>query len=142
MKLKGTVTRLADFGAFIDIGAEREGLVHVSEMSNEYVSSPKDIVSMGDSVEVNVLEIDRKRRQIRLSMKSTEFEYEEEEEQPEEQVPTAMELALREALEDTDEGKPVQPAASERPGKKDRRELEDILSRTLEHRVRTGTSEE
>ena len=69
MQLKGKVVRLENFGAFIDIGAARPGLVHVSELSSDYVTNPADIVSVGDEVEVRVVELDRKKRQIRLSMK-------------------------------------------------------------------------
>ena len=63
--LKGKIIRIENFGAFVDVGAERPGLVHISEMSNDYVNDPSEIVSLGDEVEVNVIEVDRKKRQIR-----------------------------------------------------------------------------
>ncbi|PWH13223.1 MAG: hypothetical protein DDG60_10530 [Anaerolineae bacterium] len=70
MVLKGKVARLETYGAFVEIGAERPGLVHISEMAHGYVKTPGDIVKEGDEVEVMVLEVDRKKKQIRLSMKA------------------------------------------------------------------------
>ena len=92
---RGTVERIENFGAFIDIGAERPGMVHVSEMADGYVQSPTDIVNVGDEVDVRVIKVDRRRRQIDLSMK-TPMEEIQEILQPEE-VPTAMEVAMRRA---------------------------------------------
>lgn len=68
--LKGTVVRLETYGAFVEIGAEKPGLVHVSEMGHGYVKQPSDVVKEGDEVEVMILEADRKKKQIRLSMKA------------------------------------------------------------------------
>ena len=68
--LKGTVVRLETYGAFVDIGAEKPGLVHVSEMGHGYVKQPSDVVKEGDEIEVMILEADRKKKQIRLSMKA------------------------------------------------------------------------
>src|SRR5512136_2965120 len=65
----GKVTRVENFGAFVDIGAEREGMVHVSEMETGYVPRPSDVVKVGDEVEVRVLDINPKKRQIKLTMK-------------------------------------------------------------------------
>ncbi len=70
MSVKGNVVRLEKFGAFVEIGAERPGLVHVSELSHEYVRTPGDIVKEGDEVEAQVLEVDRRKKQIKLSMKA------------------------------------------------------------------------
>ena len=64
--------RLETYGAFIEIGAERPGLVHISEMAHGYVKTPQEVVKEGDEVDVMVLEIDRKKKQIRLSMKATQ----------------------------------------------------------------------
>ena len=140
MTLQGKVVRLESFGAFVDVGAERPGLVHISELSNDYVKNTGDVVSVGDQVEVRVLDVDRKKRQIRLSMKPQEETIESyEDEEPEEELPTAMELALRQAMEQSEKA----AAASEnggQSGKKHRDEQEDILSRTLQHRVQTKSS--
>ena len=83
MTFKGKVIRLETYGAFVEIGAERPGLVHISEMAHGYVKTPGDVVKEGDEVDVMVLEIDRKKKQIRLSMKATQPEPEEKPERPE-----------------------------------------------------------
>jgi small subunit ribosomal protein S1 len=70
--VKGKVIRLETYGAFVEIGAERPGLVHISEMAHGYVKTPQEVVKEGDEVDVMVLEIDRKKKQIRLSMKATQ----------------------------------------------------------------------
>lgn len=72
MVLKGKVTRLEKFGAFVDIGAERPGLVHISEMTHDYIKEPGDVVKPGDEIEVKVLAVNRQKRQIKLSMKALE----------------------------------------------------------------------
>ncbi len=72
MTFKGKVIRLETYGAFVEIGAERPGLVHISEMAHGYVKTPGDVVKEGDEVDVMVLDIDRKKKQIRLSMKATQ----------------------------------------------------------------------
>lgn len=140
-RLKGKIVRIENFGAFVDVGAERPGLVHVSEMSNEYVKDPSEIVSLGDEVEVSVIDVDRKKRQIRFSMKDSLSDYIDQEDEPEEETPTAMELALRQALEQSDPK--AQESQSEVSANKQtkRDELEDILHRTLEHRVKTASTE-
>ena len=68
--IKGTVTRLEKYGAFIDIGAERAGLVHISELAHGFIDSPSDVVKEGDEVEIKVLSVNRRRKQIKLSMKA------------------------------------------------------------------------
>ncbi|MGC9336363.1 MAG: S1 RNA-binding domain-containing protein, partial [Anaerolineae bacterium] len=67
--LTGKVVRLETFGAFVDIGAGRDGMIHVTEMGRGYVGSPSEIVSVGDEVHVRVLEVDPRRGRISLSMK-------------------------------------------------------------------------
>lgn len=83
MVVKGKVARLETYGAFVEIGAERPGLVHISEMSHGYVKTPGDVVKEGDEVEVMVLDVDRKKKQIRLSMKAVLPPPEEKEEKAE-----------------------------------------------------------
>ena len=72
MELEGTVTNVADFGAFVDIGVHQDGLVHISQLADRYVANPREVVKAGDIVKVRVLEIDEKRKRISLSMKKTE----------------------------------------------------------------------
>lgn len=69
MELQGTVRNVADFGAFVDIGVHVDGLVHKSQMSNTFVKHPLDIVSVGDVINVKILEVDEKRKRISLTMK-------------------------------------------------------------------------
>ena len=69
MILTGTVRNVIDFGAFVDIGVKHDGLVHISEMSDNYIKNPSDIVSVGDIVKVKVIKIDKERQKVALSMK-------------------------------------------------------------------------
>ena len=69
MVLKGTVRNVIDFGAFVDIGIKNDGLVHISEMSNNYVKNPMDVVSVGDIINVRVIKIDLEKGKVGLSMK-------------------------------------------------------------------------
>ncbi len=69
MTVKGTVVRLEKFGAFVEIGAERPGLVHISELAHGYVRAPEEVVKEGDEVEAQVLDVNRRKRQIKLSLK-------------------------------------------------------------------------
>ncbi len=68
--LDGEVKRVENYGVFVDVGLEREGLVHVSELSHEYVKSPEEAVSVGDEVKVQVLKIDVRKKQVNLSIKA------------------------------------------------------------------------
>lgn len=70
MLVRGKVVRLESYGAFIEIGAERPGMVHVSEISHDYVKNPSEVLKEGDEVEAKVLDVDRRKRQIRLSIKA------------------------------------------------------------------------
>lgn len=179
MTFKGKVVRLETYGAFVEIGAERPGLVHISEMAHGYVKTPSDVVKEGDEVDVMVLEVDRKKKQIRLSMKATQPEPEEKPERPEraerrerpergersrhgerkrggegkkgerqprsekvesftdssaELEPTAFELAWKQALERSR----AEKAEKSRKLRVDKRDQEDLLERTLKHRVPTA----
>ncbi|NRG17437.1 RNA-binding transcriptional accessory protein [Rhizobiales bacterium] len=69
MSLEGTVTNVTNFGAFVDIGVHQDGLVHVSQLADRFVSDPHTIVKAGDIVRVRVMEVDIKRKRIGLSMK-------------------------------------------------------------------------
>lgn len=69
-KLQGVIRNITDFGAFVDIGLHNDGLVHKSQIADRYVAHPMDVVSLGQSVEVRVLEIDHDREKVSLSMKT------------------------------------------------------------------------
>jgi ribosomal protein S1 len=147
MVLKGKITRLERFGAFVDVGAERPGLVHISEIAHGYIKSPEEVVREGDEVEVKVLSVNRRRKQIKLSMKALDTfpqdlskpepkkKADKEEPAAEEPVPTAMEMALRDAMDRTKtEGEEPQVSTQRKPKAKSG-EIEEILNRTLEQRA-------
>jgi len=105
MIVQGVVTRIEPYGVFVDIGAEREGLIHISELVDGFVNSPEEVVSIGDRIEARVLQVDRKSRKVHLSTK--EFfkiapppppEPVAQEEAEEERPPTIMELAFQASL--------------------------------------------
>jgi small subunit ribosomal protein S1 len=182
MTVKGKVVRLEKFGAFVEIGAERPGLIHISEMAHGYVRQPTDVVNEGDDVEAQVIDVNRKKRQIKLSIKALLPEPVKEEEPVQEFVDnnnlirreksvrpkkvrkasrgrdnesggdvdelmaalghsegqsdaeTAMAIAWKEAM---DKAKARKQDDKSRKNRGATAEQEDILSRTLEHKVQT-----
>lgn len=128
---RGKITRLERFGAFVDIGAERDGLVHVSELASGFIKDPSEVVAVGDEVDVKVLDVNPRKRQIQLSMKGITMQ-EIEAEEGEDTLPTSMEQAFRSA-----QRQPAPAAAdhsqspAQAPGKR-QLEQRDILQRTLE----------
>jgi small subunit ribosomal protein S1 len=157
MVVKGKVTRIESFGVFVDIGAERPGLVHVSELTHDFIRDPKELVKEGDEVEVKVLGVNRQKKQIKLSMKALEErpqkpvkgvqketapnkEASQPEAEKEAPVPTAMEMALREAMERSKTHvEETGPKNKRKPGGKN--ELEQILNRTLEHKIHSSSKQ-
>ncbi|MEA3376398.1 MAG: S1 RNA-binding domain-containing protein [Chloroflexota bacterium] len=132
----GRVTRIEQYGAFVDIGAERPGLLHVREMSSGYVDHPSEMVSVGDEIEVRILRVDHRRQRIDLTRQGLEEEAvqepepQEAAEEEEEAAQTVMELAMERARADRQEG-----AGEAQRSKKRRREdpeREEILQRTLD----------
>jgi small subunit ribosomal protein S1 len=159
MVVKGKVVRLEPYGAFVDIGAERPGMVHVSELAHGYVKTPNEIVKEGDEVEAKVLDVNRKKKQIKLSMKALEPVVEEfkpakkenkksdkhrpkketvevapQEEEKETEL-TAMQIAWQEALHKAKAEKAYQV---KRAKSKISQEQEDLLERTMKKRLPTG----
>ncbi len=157
MIVKGKVERLEAYGAFVDIGAERPGLVHVSEISHQYVKNPSEVLKVGDEVEAKILDVDRRKKQIRLSIKAALPEPEEVPvevnkpeprkersrrskkqdetvEEPESKEPelTAFQIAFQKAEERANKRTKTKKAKVEKT-----REQEEILNRTLENRPPT-----
>ena len=158
MTVKGKVVRLESYGAFVEIGAERPGMVHVSELTHGYVKTPSEVVKEGEEIEAKVLEVNRKKKQIKLSIKALEPEIEEfkpskrdskrggkggggsrkemlealQDDGPKEPELTAMQIAWQDALNRSgaDKHRKNKSAVS--------KEQEDLLSRTLEKRLPTG----
>ncbi len=128
----GQVVRVEDFGVFVDFGAERPGMVHVSEMADGYVRSPGEVVSVGQEVDVRVIKKSGRPRKIDLSMKMTmdAREAQVDESEADEAVPTSMAQAFRRAMEG---GVDKQSRAGGRQGgsRNYREQQEAILSRTL-----------
>ena len=69
MILPGIINNITNFGAFVDLGIKESGLVHISQLSNSFVKSPSDVVSLQQQVKVKVLEVDKARKRVSLSMK-------------------------------------------------------------------------
>lgn len=151
MTLKGKVVRLESFGAFVEIGAERPGLIHVSELSHNYVRVPSEVVKVGDEVDVKVLEVNRRKKQIKLSMKALQENPEElyvqaapskrkgkggkqevVEEVDEEVIPdpTFMEIAMRKAMDRAEQRRPEITSRIKKAKGLDN-EADDIFDRTM-----------
>jgi small subunit ribosomal protein S1 len=157
--VKGKVVRLETYGAFVDFGAERPGLIHVSELTHGYVKTASEVLKEGEEIEAKVLDVDRRKRQIRLSMKALQAEvieeakperedrkgkgkrkgkkeeeaYEMETEVSNEPQFTAMQIAWAQALEKS-KGKKVRRKSYKSASE----EQEKMFNSTLEKRLPTG----
>jgi small subunit ribosomal protein S1 len=162
MIVRGKVSRLEVYGAFVEIGAERPGLVHVSEISHDYVKNPSDVLKEGDEVEAKIIDVDRRKKQIRLSIKGATPKPEVlvvEEQKPEpvkgrsskkgkkqeasieeqeikEPELTAFQIAFQRAQENAIDKKASSKNRKSRRNLKE--EQEEIFSRTLENRITHG----
>jgi ribosomal protein S1 len=176
MVIKGIVVRLETFGAFVEIGAERPGLIHISEMAHGYVRTPSEVMKEGDEIEAEIIDFNRKKKQIKLSMKALQPEPVKEErmdiektsfnedftqkdrpvrkkkekksrrkedgsfdgiafdinKEAEEEEPTAMELALRAAMEKANAKK---QDSKKKVGKNPSASQDEILTRTLDQKA-------
>ena len=70
MQLVGIVTNITAFGCFVDVGVHQDGLVHISQMSNQFIKDPNEVVKLNQKVKVTVTELDVERKRISLSMKN------------------------------------------------------------------------
>ncbi len=145
--VSGTVQRLTTYGAFVDIGLERDAMLHVKEMGDGYVAKPEDVVKVGDEIEARISGVDARRGRVDLSLKglrpatgsSAADEIEIQPmgavDQAEEDLPTLMELAFRQALDGEEEYQPFSRGRKPKRRKgRDRYEQEDIINRTLRYR--------
>ena len=73
MEINGTVRNVIDFGVFVDIGVHQDGLVHISQISDNYIKHPSDVLKVGDLVKVKVLGVDTVKKKISLTMKTTDL---------------------------------------------------------------------
>jgi len=130
----GKVTRVEQYGIFVDIGAERPGLAHISELGDEISRHPNELYTVNQSIDVRVLDYDRKKRRIDLSLNQAETVEQTDEEEAVE-LPTAMEMAMRSAYAntDTDLPSPSQRKQGRRRAKRRQRQ-NDLLERTLRSR--------
>ena len=140
----GIVTRILPYGAFVDIGVEREGMLHIREMSEGFVAKPEDVVKANGSVEVRIQQIDKSRGRIDLSMKGLRPEEEQHtrrgpavkepvvEAPEEEEPPTVVELAFEKArrAQRIDKGRSKRRERQKRDDNQSR--LDDIIERTLQ----------
>jgi len=147
----GTVQRLTNYGAFVNIGLERDAMLHVKEMGDGYVAKPEDVVKVGEEIEARISGVDARRGRIDLSLKglraaapAVESSTAEREEayapgdDEEETLPTLMEMAFRQALDGDDGGFHDAPARGRKQKRRskgrDRYEQDDIINRTLRYR--------
>jgi uncharacterized protein len=72
MELPGIITNITNFGAFVDVGVKQDGLVHISQLANRFISDPNEVVQLNQHVKVKVMEVDVARKRIQLSMKEVE----------------------------------------------------------------------
>lgn len=142
--VSGTVQRITNYGAFVDIGLERDAMLHVKEMGDGYVAKPEDVVQVGEEIEARIVGVDRRRGRIDLSLKGLRPASEQAEQDvdlepmsfsdEEEDVPSVMELALRQAFDDD---LPPPDRGRRRKGSKRRKQgrssQQDIISRTLRY---------
>lgn len=145
--VKGKVVRVEQFGVFVDFGAERPGMIHVSELASGYVNSPEDVVKMGDEVTAQVIKVNRKKKRIDLSIKKLEEKENSkavaEVAQDDEPAMTAMEIAMRRAMQGTGETFTPERAPARRTNdrggrhregnrrERERERLEEVFERTL-----------
>jgi len=126
----GKVKRVERYGAFVDIGLSRDGLVHVSELTSDYIQHPSEVIKVDDEVQVKVLKVDHRKRRLELSRKALEEIELEGEELEVEELPTAMEIALREARQDVGKESRDRPKSRQKRIRQ-RQEQDDIIARTL-----------
>jgi small subunit ribosomal protein S1 len=128
----GKVVRIEKFGVFVDIGAGRPGLVHVSELASGFVNAPDEVVKKDQEVQVKVIGVNSQKNQINLSMKALANMVEQDvPTEDEEEAPTAMALAMQKAKESAKSMQMLSEPAAKSTARR-RAQQNDILRRTLE----------
>jgi small subunit ribosomal protein S1 len=148
----GTVQRLTSYGAFVDIGMDRDAMLHVKEMGDGYVAKPEDVVKVGEEIEARIVSVDQRRGRIDLSLKGlrpSQSQHAIEEVISDNagdlgddgaDLPSPMELAFRDALSGQDDGFEEDFFSGDRQRRKQKRnrrprdEQSDIINRTLRYR--------
>jgi transcriptional accessory protein Tex/SPT6 len=154
-EIDGVVTRLESYGAFVDLGTDRDGLVHISQITHDYIKHPEDVLTVGQPVRVKVLKVNRKKRQVDLSIKALlppppppeevkkveevkfhprQQETVEETYHEEEPVPTAMAIAYAALQGELPFDKSDKAGNLGKSKSKRRKEMDDIVARTLANR--------
>jgi len=135
--LEGKVVRMERYGAFVDVGAERPGLLHVREMGT-YVRNPEEVTRMGDTIKVQVLTVDRRKRQIDLRLYDEDAQPVVAEEEEEDPGLSPMEIAFMQAQAQAQEtgsrkfrDRRERGGSSRRRASRDDDDLDDIYRRTL-----------
>lgn len=128
----GKVVKVEKFGAFVDIGAERPGMVHISELAGYRVEEVTEIVKQGEEIQVKVIGVNPGKKQIRLSLKALEVSLDEVNDAEEGEPMTAIEIALKRAMQSQTEN--AAGRNTPKSSKQKRQAQEDILSRTLANR--------
>lgn len=131
--VQGTVERIEKYGVFVNIGAERPAMIHVSELTTGYVENPGDVVKVGDAIEAKVIGVNKRKKQIDLSVRALEMAaIAEEAPTQEEETATAMEIALRRAMAEMEGNTFKTDKQTKRDKKRARRaDQDDIIKRTL-----------
>ena len=130
LQVKGKVVRLETFGAFVEIGAERPGLIHISEMAHGYVRTPGDVMKEGDEIEAEIIDFNRKKKQIKLSIKALTPEPEKEEKF---EPPTMV-------FDTEDQSKKEKPVRRRKEKKNRKKDSSEFSS--LEFDIESGQAEE
>lgn len=146
--VRGRVTRLERYGAFVDIGVGRDGMLHVKEMGRGFVEKPEDVVNIGDEIDVQVIGLDRRRGRIDLSIKellppapeaapvhgrAPQAREEDFPVVPEEQFVSPFEAALQEANKGDGERRRDRSKKKTKVWEYEEEEEEDLIQRTIAH---------
>jgi len=124
MVVKGKVVETEKFGAFVDIGAERPGLMHISELSRSFVKNTTDVVKIGDEVEVMIIDFNRRKKQIKLSMKVLQPEVVPIKEEPAQELQPEIPLVVKDNRRKPKVPEKIEPEEVELPSEPEQTAME------------------